>query len=127
MSENELHPTVIEFKKFINEHPKLITEVRKNGDPWQYYYEKWVLLGETDPSWEKFKNKNKETKKTTPELFDQLMKLAENIDLNKVQKHVQQFNKMLPTIQAVLNEFIDNNSTSQHAENRSQLFNWYRD
>jgi len=62
-NEKKLHPSVIEFKHFINEHPGILKEIRKSGRSWQEYYEKWILLGEEDPYWQQFIENVKKRKK----------------------------------------------------------------
>lgn len=124
LSEGNLHPTVIEFKKFINSHPKLIVEIRRSGDSWQEYYEKWSLLGESDPTWEEFKTESLQAKKKHSDIYEQIIKLTDNIDLNKVQKQVHQFSNTINTIQAMLGEFIDR---KPQAQKQAQPFNWFRD
>ncbi len=54
---DKLHPSVREFKDFLQRHPKLVEEVRRSGRGWQEYYEKWALLGEDDSMWEKYRSK----------------------------------------------------------------------
>ncbi|MDY0405988.1 YlbD family protein [Virgibacillus sp. 179-BFC.A HS] len=121
MREADLHPTVREFKAFINRHPKLIAEVRKNGRSWQEYYEKWVLLGEDDSYWEHFKQeegtKNKSDKKSSKassdekskdkktEFFSQLWKMTEKMDIDKVQEQVHQLNGAISSLQELLGQF----------------------
>lgn len=125
MSENGLHPTVTEFKSFINKHPKLIEEIRKSGRSWQEYYEKWVLLGEDDPMWEKFIDKKEKSSQKKSELFNQIMKLTENIDLEKVQGQVQQLSGTISTLQELLGTFQETKRTNQTYQNQPP--NWFRD
>ena len=46
-----LHPSVQQFKEFVNHHPKMVHEVRNGHKTWQQFYEEWYLLGEEDPIW----------------------------------------------------------------------------
>ncbi|AGE79798.1 cytoplasmic protein [Bacillus thuringiensis serovar kurstaki str. HD73] len=46
-----LHPSVQQFKEFVNHHPKMVHEVRSGHKTWQQFYEEWYLLGEEDPIW----------------------------------------------------------------------------
>src|SRR5699024_5412270 len=92
MGDDNLHPTVAEFKSFINKHPKLVEKIRKNGSSWQEYYEKWVLLEEDDPYWEQFKDYTNPQQKSDSktEWVSHLLKVTENIDIKKVQEQVNQ-------------------------------------
>lgn len=46
-----LHPSVQQFKEFVNHHPKMVHDVRSGQKTWQQFYEEWYLLGEEDPIW----------------------------------------------------------------------------
>lgn len=46
-----LHPSIQQFKEFVNHHPKMVHEVRSGHKTWQQFYEEWYLLGEEDPIW----------------------------------------------------------------------------
>lgn len=116
MMSDLLHPSIKSFKLFINNHPKLLKEIRANGYSWQTYYEKWALLGEDDLFWEAYKaeaetntniKKEKEKEVTKKlgkhtEIIGQLLKYTEHIDLNQVQKQMQSLSKTIATIQEVL-------------------------
>ena len=52
MTEKKLHPSVLQFKEFVKNNPKIIQEVRKGKATWQELYEDWYLLGEDDSRWE---------------------------------------------------------------------------
>lgn len=132
MDEDKLHPTIQEFKSFLKKHPKLIEDVRKNGKSWQEHYEKWVLLGEDDPVWAQYKpeepkEKKGRNKEKQTELFAQLMKLTENVDLNKVQGQVQQLSSTIATVQELLGQFQQSKKTPTGPATRSQPFHWFRD
>ncbi|GGA83741.1 YlbD family protein [Ornithinibacillus halotolerans] len=130
MSENNLHPTVHQFRKFINDHPKLRKEIRKTGRSWQEYYEKWVLLGEEDSYWDKFKeeiptttsNNNEDNKS---ELFNQFMNYMEKVDIDKVQKQVHQLSGTIGTIQELIDQFQGSKKGSK--ENERHLFSLFKD
>ncbi|MCT2538084.1 YlbD family protein [Aquibacillus koreensis] len=120
MSEKELHPSIKEFKQFVKNHPGLIKDVRSGNNDWQSHYEKWVLLGEDDPSWAKYQSvsssdsekeekKGKETKekKEKQEIMGQLMRMVENMDLNKVEGHMNQLNGAITNIQTLIGQFQD--------------------
>lgn len=125
-----MHPKILAFKEFINEHPKLRSEIRKNGRSWQEYYEKWVLLGEDDPMWEKYRDNENEDNSNEKsgnksELFGQLLKMTENIDIEKVQKNVQQLSGTIGTIQEMLTEYQRNKTPEQPQQ--SDPFSLFRD
>ncbi|MEF2291650.1 spore coat protein YlbD [Virgibacillus dokdonensis] len=134
MSDQDLHPSVSAFKQFINKHPQLIKEVRKSGKPWQDIYEKWVLLGDDDPYWDKFKqadednienkSKDNQSNENNKELFSQLLKMTESMDLEKVQRQMEQFSSSISTIQEIISQFKQTKDTKQPTNER---MGWFRD
>ncbi|MEN1966994.1 YlbD family protein [Lentibacillus sp. N15] len=136
--QDNLHPSVKEFKAFLAKHPALVKEIRKNGKSWQEPYEKWALLGEDDPYWESYKKagEEKEESNETPkdegkskqaELFGQLMKMTEKMDMNKVQKQVEQLSTTIGTVQEMISQFQESKNTTPQPKNQPQPFNWFRD
>ncbi|WP_217585704.1 YlbD family protein [Lentibacillus saliphilus] len=141
MTEKDLHPQVREFKAFINRHPKLIESIRKSGRSWQEYYEKWTLLGEDDPYWNSYKsddhkvNEKKEEKETDTkkqtEMFEQLKKLTETVDLDKIQKHAYQLSGTINTIQELIGQFQDTKKSQLPQlpikPDRDPSYDWFKD
>ncbi|KGX84070.1 YlbD family protein [Pontibacillus marinus] len=119
MSGNDLHPSVQQFKEFVNKHPKLVKEVKDQGSSWQPFYEKWVLLGEEDSFWDPYREEVVQTKRreenkeeepsesNNQEFMGQLMSMVDKVDLNKVQEHIQQLNGAVQNIQSLVGQFQD--------------------
>ncbi|AVQ98935.1 hypothetical protein OBCHQ24_07930 [Oceanobacillus iheyensis] len=133
---NKLHPSVVEFKTFINKHPALIKKIRKSGRSWQEYYEQWALLGEDDPLWDEYKEAETEWEKEeqdegegsfekNKELFSNLIKMTENMDLNKVQKQIDSFNNTISVIQELLGQFKQSDTKSEPVGKNG--FGWFKD
>jgi outer membrane protein assembly factor BamD (BamD/ComL family) len=59
MNQKKLHPSVLKFKEFVKNNPKLIQEVRQEKATWQELYEDWYLLGEDDERWKTVENNKK--------------------------------------------------------------------
>lgn len=129
VSELNLHPAVQEFKTFINQHPKLIEDIRKNGKSWQEYYEKWVLLGEDDPIWENYKEAGERTFRSSDKTdwMNRIMNLTENVDLNKVQEQVSQLSGTVETLQELLSQFKKNEDKTMHSPEQRMPMNWFKD
>lgn len=140
MSEDKLHPTVREFKAFMNSHPKLLKEVRRSGRGWQEHYEKWVLLGEDDPLWDDYKeasdssteediymNADEDTDETQSDMVGKIIKLTENMDINKVQEQVHQLNSAISTIQEMIGQFQESKKSHEPFGRQNQSFNWFKD
>ncbi|MYL33017.1 hypothetical protein GLW08_02140 [Pontibacillus yanchengensis] len=154
MSSKELDPSVQQFKEFVTKYPKLMETVKKNGESWQPYYEKWVLLGEEDEYWKNFEGdentsytkkkakdathndqsdekKEEASEEDKSQLMGQLMGMIENVDLNKVQGHITQLNGAIQNIQTLVSQFQDMKKTtpnqSSSTSNRRSPFQFGRD
>lgn len=127
MSVDKLHPSVEKFKLFINAHPELVLEIRRNGDPIQNYYNKWIEYGEDESVWGLNKRNSHETKSDYKDVLDQIVKYAENIDVNKIQGHVKRLNKVLDTLQLMLGDFTGQNNSNNYTRKQTDLFNRFRD
>lgn len=138
MSDSKQSHELLQFKEFINNHPKLIREIRKNGRSWQELYEQWVLLGEDDVHWEQYKENETEEQKEKidekdsvfskldlkPDLIKQVLKYTESIDINKLQEQIQQLSKTIGTVQEIINQYQKPNKTGNRAD---RPFNWFTD
>lgn len=126
----ELHPTVREFKNFINKHPKLRADIRRSGEPWQYYYEKWILNGENDPMWKSYAHTQQKQKGSNhvkqSEILGKLLDMTRDIDLNKVQKQVKQLDGTIGNVQEMLQQFLEYQN-SQKQNTPPNRMHWFRD
>lgn len=120
MDKGTLHPTIIQFKEFINRHPELLKQIRKSGSSWQEYYEKWTLLGEEDEFWEEYKSISAEGSNKNQQInfIRELTKLKDNMDINKIQQQVAQLSDVVSFVQHLLKEYNKDNKDSFPAKNR---------
>lgn len=125
MSEKQLDTSIIEFRDFLTNHPKLVQEVRKGGKSWQPYFEKWVLLGESDPYWEQYKQDNEKTKKQSAKVLDKLRNWTESVDMDQIQDKMKDWEKTITIIQGMLNQYQGNNQEKELPRNYDK--NNYRD
>lgn len=113
MAPKKLHPSVIKFKEFVKNNPKLIQEVRKGKATWQELYEDWYVLGEEDKRWETIGSEtNSEPEKSTSAKGDwmsNIMGAVKNMDPNQVQHHINNLSQAIGAIQGVLSQFQLNN------------------
>lgn len=92
-----------EFRLFVSKYPGIKEDVINGTYTWQKVYENWVILGEEDSIWQKYKkekNTNKQTNNTLEDLLQQaniknIINYVKNIDPDSI-------NKTLNTIQKVL-------------------------
>lgn len=127
-----LDPSVQEFKDFVNKHPKIVREIRKSGRSWQEYYEKWALLGESDPYWNEFTEAdttdNHSQHKSTNEneekdLISQLMKYTQKVDVDKLQGQIDQLSKAVGSVQEMVSQF----KSTGPKESPKDPFHWIKD
>ncbi|WP_077309810.1 YlbD family protein [Terribacillus halophilus] len=113
MSETNLHPSIQAFKQFVEQHPKLIEEARQKQTGWQPYYEKWVLLGEEDPSWQAYKaaaqtnqmETDEESAEKGNEMVSKMMGMASQFDLQKLSGHIHQLNGALDNVKHLIGQY----------------------
>lgn len=114
MTQKRMHPSVMKFKEFVRNNPKLIQEVRKGNATWQELYEDWYLLGENDKRWEtigveKDKLDSKEEKKNESmkkgEWLTNAMGMVKKMDPAQVQYHMNNLSQAIGAIQGLLAQF----------------------
>ena len=85
-----------DFKSFVRKNPSLITYVKNNNDSWQKIYEVYDLYGEDDKAWEKYlKPTVEESKSSKSTSLNDLVNMAKNIDVDKVQNGITSLQKAL--------------------------------
>ena len=102
----KLHPSVVNFKEFVRNNPKLILEVRKEKATWQELYEDWYLLGEEDSRWETIKSENNEQseeEKTEKkgDWISTIIGTVQKMDPEQVQHYINNLSQALGAIQGV--------------------------
>lgn len=85
-----------DFKSFVRKNPSLITYVKNNNDSWQKIYEVYDLYGEDNKAWEKYlKPTVEESKSSKSTSLNDLVNMAKNIDVDKVQNGITSLQKAL--------------------------------
>lgn len=122
MEQKKLHPSVLKFKEFVKNNPKIINEVRSGKSSWQDLYEDWYLLGEEDEKWNAFRSEHS-TKGTSGnkeaddekkgDWMSQLTGMAKKIDPGQMQVYINNASQALGAIQGLLSQFQGNSQPSQ--------------
>ncbi|WP_462409160.1 YlbD family protein [Neobacillus sp. Marseille-QA0830] len=111
MTQKKLHPSVLKFKEFVKNNPKLIQEVRKGRATWQELYEDWYLLGEEDKRWESvgsqapLENEKTEENGVKGEFLSNVIGKVKNMDPNQLQAHLANVSQALGAIQGLISQF----------------------
>jgi hypothetical protein len=113
----KLHPSVVNFKEFVRNNPKLILEVRKGKATWQELYEDWYLLGEEDSRWESMNSeKNIQSEENTDKKGDwvsTILGTVQKMDPEQVQHYINNLSQALGAIQGVLSQLQGSNKANQ--------------
>jgi hypothetical protein len=113
VTEKKLHPSVLQFKEFVKNNPKIIQEVRKGKSTWQELYEDWYLLGEDDSRWETIGTVNVSESDSSVESkgdwMSSIVSMVKKMDPNQVQNHINNLSQALGAIQGVITQFQGNN------------------
>lgn len=109
MTQKKLHPSVLKFKEFVKNNPKIIQEVRSGKATWQELYEDWYLLGEDDARWETVGTDNESEAKTSTEkkgdLMSNIIGMMKKMDADQMQSHLTNLSQAVGAIQGLLAQF----------------------
>jgi hypothetical protein len=120
MSGKKLHPSVLQFKEFLQKHPHLIKKVRNGETTWQTLYEDWYLLGEDDPKWKasSSEDRKKDTAAGKHQILQQLLSTFKNMDIDQIQLYIQNLSSAIETVQGILSQFQQNQGQEESSERR---------
>lgn len=85
------------FKSFVKKNPLLVTYVKNKTKSWQDFYELYDLYGEDNNIWKEYLEVNKEdiSKNKKESNLSNIMKMALNIDTNKLQDSITSIQKAI--------------------------------
>jgi hypothetical protein len=124
------------FKEFVQKHPELVKEVKKNNRPWKEIYQDWIILGGEHESWNQYaKAKNKKTEKsseserTKVELtVGDIVSGLSKLQISDVQKYLSQFGSLMDAVQELLQQFNNQSDRStQLPDNNIHDYPSYKD
>ncbi len=83
-----------QFKAFVSKHPELITYVKNKESTWQDFYEIYDIYGENEEVWNKYI-----ADVSTASSVGELTNLFKNVNMDNVQKHINNAQKAVSLIQ----------------------------
>ncbi|UOQ85467.1 YlbD family protein [Gracilibacillus salinarum] len=122
---NSSNPSVQQFKLFIQDHPLLLKQVRQGNMTMQEAYEQYMLLGDDDPSWKNYQKKvkkdseNSEEESTSNQLYQKVWKHIEELDINKVETHINDLNGAIDNVLTLIGQFKQFRSKNQSGTGQS--------
>lgn len=95
-----------DFKAFVKKKPYLIKYVKNNESTWQEFYEIYSLYGEDEDVWSKYvdtsdnkdssrDSSNSSSSNSSSKGLSDLVNLAKNIDVDKVQNGISSLQKAI--------------------------------
>ncbi|MES5917983.1 YlbD family protein [Bacillus cereus group sp. RP37] len=140
-----LHPSVQQFKEFVNHHPKMVHEVRSGHKTWQQFYEEWYLLGEEDPIWATFRpdgapafssvkeNKkekekdNRTEEEKTADVMGQMLSFFKKLDVEQMQHHLANVTSAIGSVQQVIQQFQGKPARQEESASENNPFFFQKD
>lgn len=120
-----------QFKNFVKQHPNLITYVQKDEMTWQKFYEIYDIYGEDTNAWNPYINNNSNTSNSTDNnirssslSFTDIMNMAKNIDVDKVQSGINSLQKALGLVGDL---FVKDNKTNTNSYTPRPLYRSFED
>ena len=119
------------FKEFVRNNNYLINYTKNGTKTWQDLYEMYDLYGEDEEAWEMFleedieDNRNTTTSSNCRGYWDEVVKMAKNIDMNKVQEGITSLQKTLGLFGELFNG--KNNTNNGKEYNPRPLYRRFED
>lgn len=112
---------VSEFKEFVKKHELLRDEVRDKRASWQSLYEDYTILGENDPSWEKYVKAERISKDGIMGVID----YVKNINPDNVSKTLNNISKIVSLIQGFGSGSVDKKISTGDPLFDKRFDDWY--
>ena len=99
---------VDDFKEFVKGNPSLIKYIKNGEMSWQKFYEIYDIYGEDNSVWNEYltttsnTNSNNNTSRSISYHLEDIIKMAKNIDVNKVQDSLTSLQKTLSLFGEIL-------------------------
>jgi hypothetical protein len=83
------------FKEFVKNNNYLVSYVRDRKKTWQELYEIYDMYGENKNIWDEYLKESKEENKKNNNTFNELLDMAKNMDVEKVQSGITSLQKAI--------------------------------
>ena len=91
-----------EFREFVSRYPLVREDVVSGKKTWQNIYEDWVILGENNSVWDKYKESKKETiDLLSSENLRNIMNYVKKINPDSISKTLNTVQKILQITQGI--------------------------
>lgn len=107
-----------EFKLFIKNNPNFANYIKDDSMTWQKFYELYDMYGEDSSIWDEYKKE----KKKSPTISD-IINLAKNIDMNKLQDGVNSLSKAV----GLFSDLFQNKSDSTSSYKPRAIYKRFED
>ena len=122
---------IVDFKEFVRANPFLISYVKNGSKSWQDLYEMFDMYGDDQESWNKYlddsndrSSKNSNSGSGSSFKLDDLVKMAKNGDIDKVQEGITSLQKTLSLFGDL---FINKNASGGKGYNPRPLYRRFED
>ena len=89
------------FKSFVRNHQELAQVVSTNKTSWQKLYELFEMYGENSNVWDKYLTRNITSSQTKTSSIQELVDMIKKVDLQSVQKGVNNLQKTIGLLQDI--------------------------
>ena len=132
MGDDKNQNIIKQFSEFVDQYPLLLEEIRSSNEPIQTYFEKWSLLGDEDPFWNKYKQNHKEQKNTSNkskknDWIEEIMQYSKHVNMDQVQKHVHSISEAVQSLQSIYSKFKDKPDDIKNKVRHKDLFHIFKD
>lgn len=122
---------IVDFKEFVRANLFLISYVKNGSKSWQDLYEMFDMYGDDQESWNKYlddsndrSGKNSNSGSGSSFKLDDLVKMAKNVDIDKVQEGITSLQKTLSLFGDL---FISKNASGGKGYNPRPLYRRFED
>ncbi len=92
-----------DFKLFVQKHPNLYDYIKNKEKTWQDFYEMYALYGEDSSVWNDYIKQDEKLS------FNELIDVIKKVDVDNLQKNINNINKGLALIESLITKNVANN------------------